>query len=395
MRGTVKAARRGSPLIVLAALTAGWVGARTVVWENPFAPIAAGVSPLLADGKSTLIPPATIMPQRGGGLATNFVTASPDLGAERDGGSLYRLSQIARSGSAFRPMGQTAGSSPYRIEPRVAIGHHMLLAAALSYLPGPESFRQAAANMTPAGQPPFAPPLLPAFTPYPAAAAKPDRWSLDAWAFWRQSSDATAISQSRVPIYGASQFGANLQFRLAPGSSHDPRAYGRAYRALVRNGETEVAAGLSARPLAGVPLRAQAELRITDNGFRTEARPAALVVTEFAPQRLPGGLIAEAYGQGGYVGGTNATAFADGQLSLTRQLTQFNLAQGQPARISVGAGAWAGAQKDATRVDLGPTVRLDLTIGTVPARLSVDWREQVAGDAAPDSGVAATLSTRF
>lgn len=144
-----------------------------------------------------------------------------------------------------------------------------------------------------------------------------------------------------------------------------------------------------------MPVRAQAEVRVTDNRFNTEVRPAAYLVTELGQQSLPGGLVAEAYGQGGWVGGDNATAFADGQLAVTREMVQFDLADGKPARFSIGAGAWGGAQKDATRIDLGPTMRLDLTIGKVPARLSVDWREQVAGDAAPGSGIAATLSTRF
>ena len=68
---------------------------------------------------------------------------------------------------------------------------------------------------------------------------------------------------------------------------------------------------------------------------------------------------------------------------------------GEPMRLSLGAGSWGGIQRDASRLDVGPTLRLDLTVGEVPARVSVDWRERVAGDAAPESGVAATLSTRF
>lgn len=232
--------------------------------------------------------------------------------------------------------------------------------------------------------------------PTEKAIAQPaDRWSLDAWAFWRQGSNATAISQGRLPIYGASQAGANLQFRLAPDIAQDPRLYARAYRALVTKAESEIAAGASVMPLVAVPLRVQAEVRVTDSAFRTEVRPAAFVVTEIAPQRLPAGVVAEVYGQGGYVGGGEATAFADGQLAVTRELVDLNLGRGKSARLSVGAGAWGGVQKDAERVDLGPTMRLDMTIGSVPARLSVDWREQVTGDAAPGSGVAATLSTRF
>jgi hypothetical protein len=45
--------------------------------------------------------------------------------------------------------------------------------------------------------------------------------------------------------------------------------------------------------------------------------------------------------------------------------------------------------------DLGLWQRLDVTLGAVPARVSLDWRERVEGDAGPGSGAAVTLSTRF
>lgn len=391
MRDTVRTARRGSPLVVLAVVAVAWIGGRAAIWENPFAQMQTGLPPLLAQAEgpplgSGAAPAALSNPQPAEMSATDPVQHSVDIGD-----ALIRLVLLTRTTPVFGSAGQITGSNPYRMETRVAAGHQMLLAAALSYLPDPESFRRSSAGVLASGQPPYAPPSA----PNTAMASAPDRWSLDIWAFWRQGSNASAISQGRVPIYGASQVGASLQFRLAPGWTQDPRVYARAYRALVSNGETEVAAGLSARPFAALPLRAQAELRLTQGRLRTEARPAAFVVTELAPQRLPGGLVAEAYAQGGYVGGTDATAFADGQLSVTRQLAEFDLAKGNPTRVSIGAGAWGGAQRDATRVDLGPTMRVDLTIGKVPARLSLDWREQVAGDAAPNSGVAATLSTRF
>jgi hypothetical protein len=40
-------------------------------------------------------------------------------------------------------------------------------------------------------------------------------------------------------------------------------------------------------------------------------------------------------------------------------------------------------------------MRLDVTLGEVPARVSLDWRERVEGDAGPGSGIAVTLSTGF
>jgi hypothetical protein len=217
----------------------------------------------------------------------------------------------------------------------------------------------------------------------------------DVWAFWRQGSDAAPVSQGRVPIYGASQVGAVLQYRIAPEAARDPRLYARAYRALVRRGESELALGASVRPFPRVPVRIAGEVRFTDAAFTNEVRPSAYAVTELAPIRLAYGAQMEAYGQAGWVGGASATAFADGQVSVTRKVELVAEATGDALQLSVGAGAWGGGQNDAQRIDLGPTMRLDLTVGNVPARLSLDWRERVGGAAGPDSGLAATLSARF
>ena len=222
-----------------------------------------------------------------------------------------------------------------------------------------------------------------------------DRWSLDAWAVWREGSDAAPVSQGRVPVYGASQAGALLQYRFDPGSARDARAYVRAYRALVDRPESEVALGVSARPKPSVPVRLAAELRVTDNRFDTRVRPAAYAVTEIPPVELPFDLRADIYAGAGYVAGEGDTLFADGQANVTRQLARFGSEGRDAVKLSVGAGAWGGAQRDANRLDVGPTMRVDLSVGDVPARFSIDWRERVGGDASPVSGLAATLSTSF
>lgn len=250
------------------------------------------------------------------------------------------------------------------------------------------------------GASPYSPaparPLAPALPGQLAArAAAPGRWSLDGWSFWRQGSDAAPISQGRVPVYGASQAGALLQYRLAPSSRHDPRLYTRAYRALVTLGESELALGGSVRPLPRLPLRVAGEVRYTDAAFFSAFRPAAYAVTELPPISLPFGTALEAYGQAGWVGGPGETPFADAQASLARPVPIVSRLTDERLRLSIGAGAWGGAQRDAQRLDLGPSVRIDTRIGKVPARISVDWRQRVAGDAAPGSGVAATLSTGF
>ena len=238
------------------------------------------------------------------------------------------------------------------------------------------------------------PPFLPA--PPPASAqTRADRWSIDAWAFWRQGSGAAPVSQGRVPIYGASQAGGVLQYRLVPGGGHDPRLYARAYQALVQNGERELALGASARPLGRVPMLVAGEVRYTDAAFSDSWRPAAFAMSELSPIRLPLAVQLDAYGQAGWVGGPQPTFFADGQANLTRELPHLGRLTDDRLRLSFGAGAWGGAQEDAQRIDVGPTLRLDMGVGGVPARISVDWRLRVAGDASPGSGVAATLATGF
>src|SRR3546814_5949245 len=139
-----------------------------------------------------------------------------------------------------------------------------------------------------------------------------DRWSLEAWASLRDGSVSAAIAQGRVPSYGASQAAVALNYRLAPASGHDPRAYARAYKALIDGGEKELAAGFSARPLAALPVRMHAELRATRRAGRTDVRPAAFVTSELAPQALPFRLRAEAYFQAGSLSGREGNGITAG-----------------------------------------------------------------------------------
>lgn len=221
------------------------------------------------------------------------------------------------------------------------------------------------------------------------------RWSIDAWGFYRAGSDAAPISQGRVPIYGASQIGGIAQLRLRTSSGHDPRLYLRAYRALIARDESEAALGGSVRPLRTVPLRAFAELRYSDAPMGEAWRPSVFLVTEWPPQALPADLTLEAYGQAGWVGGRAATPFADGQISLVREIARVPASGHAPLRLSAGAGVWGGAQEGAARLDVGPTLRVEWNMGRIPARLAIDWRLRAAGDAAPQDGLAATLSTSF
>ena len=373
---TRSARLRGGPLMMLVLLLAGWSGARAVWWENPFAHLAPVLDLPLA------------------------IVATPPAMAATDEAASLALSQGVR-GPTSRPLlvplplAASVRRSNARRDPRLVAAHHLLWFARLRSYPARPWLTAGPGHDALSGAEPWSPTPSP-FLPSPAPAASADgRWSVDGWAFWRQGSDAAPVSQGRVPIYGASQAGAVLQYRLAPGPAHDLRLYARAYRALVRRGESELALGASARPFARVPLRAAGEVRYTDAAFSDTIRPAAYVVTELAPVALPYGAQIEAYGQAGWVGGPDPTGFADGQASVTGEVRKVGALTHNSLRLSLGAAAWGGAQKDAQRIDIGPTLRFDVTLGEVPARLSVDWRERVGGDAGPDSGVAATLSTRF
>ncbi|MEE4317345.1 MAG: hypothetical protein V2I74_10230 [Erythrobacter sp.] len=383
----MRASARGAPLAMIGMLLAAWIGGRALVWQSPFAApetLLRQAPPALADAARL---PSVI-------AAREAILASVPSTAIDNARQGFAGPRRLRSASGEGTMMRLGSGFPAGLAPRLAAGHEMLWRAAMraELVPAPlgaSVFSYGAQERTA----PFLP-SLPSQTDRTGAPAA-GRWSVDAWGFWRQGSDAAPIAQGRVPIYGASQVGAVLQYRIAPQNRRDPRLYARAYRAMVRRGESEIALGGSARPVPGVPVRVFGELRLTDGAFRTQARPAAFAVTEIAPIALPLDTSLETYGQAGWVGGTDDTFFADGQASLTRDIAAVASASDNAVRLSLGAGAWGGAQKGAHRVDLGPTMRLDMRVGEVPARLSLDWRERVGGDAGPESGMAVTLSTSF
>ena len=228
--------------------------------------------------------------------------------------------------------------------------------------------------------------------PFYPAGREPERpgarWSADGWLLLRRGGSSPLATGAAPANYGASQLGAVLRYDIALQSAYRPAAYARATAAIDEPAQQEVAVGLSARPLPRVPIRVAAEVRGSDQAGDQQVRPAAMIITEIPPIDLPHGIRAEFYGQAGYVGGKFETAFGDGQLRL--DVGAADLGAGD---VRIGAGAWGGAQKGASRVDVGPSASIAMPIGTSGfARFGLDWRVRVAGDAQPGSGPALTLS---
>ena len=397
--------RSGQPLVALFVILGGWATARTAAWElvaqvpSPAGTVAAvqrpeALSPVMravprvGEGGSRQADAPPFKPSHSRNLASSEGDGWPAAAEVRVSGTGGVLVQsIVLPPAAPLPSAPGPSGSPAAAGARVqtAMGHQLLWMAAVSRMPMP--FRladDAGAGRHAASPQPFYPlghePL-----------ARTGRWSADGWLMLRNGSSGRLAAGGAPASYGASQAGAVLRYRLDPGNSHRPAAYLRVSAALDGSRDRELAVGLAARPLSALPIVASAELRASNNRAGTRLRPAAMVVSELPPVALPLAARLEAYGQAGYVGGRDATAFADGQLRVDRQVTRFRLAE-----VRAGMGAWAGAQKGASRVDVGPTMTLGVPAGKNGSmRLSMDWRFRVAGRATPASGPALTLSAGF
>jgi len=384
MSGKGSSRLRGQPLLVLVVMLAGWGMLRAATWSSPL-PEEEIVAPRVA---ADLGVPESAQ-ESGPGLpvaADSPAPGTPNAPSDWQPAPLPPTPLLPEIQPSVAPLAQAA---PQAVPPRLAAGHAMMMAAGFAQMRVPPEvaayFTRASLPAAKLAQPPSVPAAVPVASARPAAQS---RWSGDGWLMWRD--DTTTPITSGRPSYGRSQMGAVVRYELAPGAAQRPQAYLRGSAALQGAREQEVAVGLSARPLARVPLRMAAELRASDRATGSEVRPAAFVVTELAPQHLPAGMVAEAYAQAGYVGGRVHTAFVDGQARADR-----SLASAGDFDLRAGAAAWGGAQREGARLDVGPSASLSFQLGHARGRVAADYRFRVAGDAEPASGPALTLSAGF
>ncbi|ANU08640.1 hypothetical protein [Paraurantiacibacter namhicola] len=415
--------RRGKPLVVLATLTLCWVGVRALTWEGiPLPQDMAEMPATMTFADMSRSSPADVAIETAPHAAQPAEVAAQVAGTEPPLPREQKPLPVstAPTATAFAPAERWTMDVPASptmpivqphkhdpatmtpqsrepMQPRVAAGHTMMLAAAFSQstlppellaflapgsllgAPEPAARQGGFASASAADVPLIARTQL----------ASRKRWSVDAWAFWRQDT-TTPITSGRAS-YGRSQAGAVIRYRPFPGSRWQPAIHLRGSWALDGAREREAALGVSARPVPGVPVALAAEGRLFDGPAGTELRPAAFAVTQLPAADLPLGLRGEAYAAGGYVGGREATPFLDGQARLEAKV--FDLAD--RAKLRVGAGTWGGAQSGVERLDVGPTASVQFRIGPVQGRASADYRLRVAGDVEPSSGPALTISAGF
>lgn len=228
-------------------------------------------------------------------------------------------------------------------------------------------------------QQPPSPLLSPAVLPPTIARAGP-RLAGSAWLIARSGS-APGVPGSQL---GASQAGARITYAL--GSGRRVALAARLSAPLSGRGK-EAAVGVDWQPTRA-PIHVVAERRFALDGGRGGAMVG--VVGGFGPAVIARGLQLEGYGQAGVIARGGGEGFADGALRAAHPLPAIGA-----LRVDVGAGIWGGAQRGASRIDMGPSIGVVVPVGRGTVRLTADWRERIAGRAHPDSGPALSIGTNF
>lgn len=411
---------RGQPLVALLAILCGWIGGRLSAWDAPLlaapAQERAAVTGTDRFGDVVMAGPQTLVGGlgeeglwRGGewaGVYPQGWSARSGYGQDRvrivyvsapgspSDAALWRRLAAMAQGSQYAVMPVTAwtgrdGNSkadPGRDFPQYPMGafHNERFPSGFPAfgMPSSEASAFAASEGQSIGSGGSVLPID----------SKPRRWSVDTWALMRGRGAGPLTNGTLPATYGASQAGAVLRYRLGLLAQHRPEIYMRTTATLEQvQRETAAAIGFSARPLAAIPVVAALEARLTEQAGQRRVQPAAMAITTIPPFALPARLRGETYVQAGYVAGRYATPFAEGQLRVDHGILRVGQVESR-----IGGGVWGGVQKGASRLDAGPsaTVTLPLRRG-VNARVGVDWRFRLAGDAEPGSGPALTLSAGF
>ena len=217
----------------------------------------------------------------------------------------------------------------------------------------------------------------------PPAFVKPklDRIQVTAWALLRGQQAGVTSPQSLAS--GGSLGGSQAGGRLTYNFTRQIAATFRSSSDVGRRGG-EVAGGVRIQPVRGLPLWLTAERRQRIGRFGGGRNAFALFFEGGVYDRpMPWRFVLDTYLQAGVVGIHSRDKFVDGGLTLTRPVYK---------QFSAGLGMWGGAQPGLYRVDAGPRVTMRVRNNI---RVHFDWRQRLAGTAAPGSGPAVTLAGAF
>lgn len=233
--------------------------------------------------------------------------------------------------------------------------------------------------------------------PVAAAAAQPIGAAVDAPVLPRPDLPPGRLARSGVSgsawvaVRGGSATGgpvqlgggqAGVRLRLPVSASNRVALVGRIAAPLAGPG-SEAAVGVEWRPGGGA-VAVVAERRIAlDRG----SNGTGLGVIAGLDRAIGERIVVEGYGQAGVVLRAGTQPYADG---AARAL--YRIGSG---RLRLGVGGWGVAQREGARVDIGPSAVAVLPLGKQAVRASLDWRQRVAGQAAPGSGLALTLGSDF
>lgn len=214
------------------------------------------------------------------------------------------------------------------------------------------------------------------------------RWSLAVAGYWRGGRGSTApIGPGSAARLGGSQSAVRLSYLIDPQLSL--RAYVRATLTPGRRDGGDIAVGLAVRPVRSIPVDIHLERRTVVAGNEPDTT-LAYVAGGFDNHRLPHDFRLSGYGQAGVADYGKVVGFADAAV-----IVQHDVAAARGARLALGSIAAVSVQPGARRLDAGPRASLLLTNVGQGARIALDWREQIAGNARPGSGLALTLAADF
>jgi hypothetical protein len=351
-------------LWVLVRLASYWPGeAPAVPPPSPFDDMPAyGARPLLSDGS---------------------VPALANQASRRVPASLRPLALLAAT--AKQTSGAATGTAPSGYS---STARHAWRLALLQRF-GPRSDSRIAVLALPNRAAGFASgfaPLQP--VPHWTPEASMRRWSLAVASYWRSGGqDAPPIGPAGTARLSSSQTAVRLTYLIDPHQSL--RAYVRATHTPGLSGGADVAVGVALRPVRGLPVDVHIEQR---SALAGDGRDTTLLFTAGGVdnQPLPLDFRLSAYAQAGVADFGETVAFADGSVAVQREVA----ARGG-VRLSLGTMVAAAIQPGARRIDAGPRATLALPELGQGAQIALDWRERVAGNARPGSGLALTLAADF